>query len=52
MEFIKQLSTKKGLVFVPISHDPRLNVYADYVYQVLDGSITEAKVLAGESYDS
>jgi len=52
MEFIKQLSTKKGYIFVLISHDPRLNVYADYIYQVLDGNIMEAKVLAGESYDS
>lgn len=45
MEFIKQLSEKKGYIFVLISHDPRLNVYADHVFQVVDGNITEERVV-------
>lgn len=39
IEFINQLSEKRGFKFVLISHDPRINPYADRVYRVRKGKV-------------
>ncbi len=44
IEFMRQLSELRQFVFVWITHDERVSGYADKVYKVQDGTITEMKV--------
>lgn len=41
MAFIKELSIQKGFLFILVSHDVRINSYADKTYLVKEGKVIE-----------
>lgn len=49
IEFINQLSEKKGFRFVLISHDSRINPYADKLYRVENGVV---ELMKGKEVDN
>lgn len=43
MEFLKQMSDKKGFKFILVTHDQRLIDYADTIYTVNEGEVVRQK---------